>query len=42
MEAKTNSAENGKTEFIRTSQNNADWNLFSASAPGLKYSLDKR
>ncbi len=39
MEAKTNSAKNGKTEIRPAIQNKADWNLFSASAPGLKYSL---
>ncbi len=42
MEAKTKSAKSGKTEIMPAIQNKADWNLFPASAPGLKYSLDRR
>ncbi len=42
MEAKTKSAKSGKTEIRPDFQNKADWNLFSDSTPGLKYSLLKR
>ncbi len=39
MEAKTNSAKSGKTEFILSSKIMRTETSFSVSPPGLKYSL---